>query len=46
MDYVTEAKKWVWRAQESGHPDDKVAHLKMAEWCLSKATEERGDDLS
>ena len=42
---VTEAKQWIWRAQESGRPDEKAAHLNMAERCLSKVSEERADGL-
>ena len=43
MDWVREANKFMWRAREVVHPDERAAHLKMAEWCLSKATESRHD---
>jgi hypothetical protein len=45
MDFVTEAMKSICRAQDSGHPDEKAAHLNMAERCLSKVSEERADGL-
>ena len=31
MDWVLEAKKFIWRAQEARDPDEKTAHLKTAE---------------
>jgi hypothetical protein len=40
MDYVSEAKKFLWRAKDACQPEEKSAHLKVAEWCLSKAMEE------
>jgi len=46
MDPIVEAKKFVWRAQDALNLDEKAAHLKMAEWWLSKATEERDELLT
>jgi hypothetical protein len=39
-----EAKKFVERAHQATHPEVIKEHLKMAEWCLSQAIEERGGD--
>ncbi len=44
MDYVVEAKKFVERAHQESHPEVVKEHLKMAEWCLKQALEERGDN--
>ena len=45
MDYVIEAKKFVQRAHEADHPEVIKEHLKMADWCLSQAIDERGDKI-
>jgi hypothetical protein len=42
MDYLIEAKKFVERANEAAHPVIKQ-HLKMAEWYLAQAIEERNE---
>jgi hypothetical protein len=41
MDYEIEAKKFIWRAQDTDIVDEKSRHLEMAEWCLTQATEKR-----
>ena len=41
MDFVEEAKKFIRRAAEAGHPDVVKEHLKMADWCLAQAIEDR-----
>lgn len=41
MDFVDEAKKFIQRATEAGHPDVVKENLKMADWCLGQAIEER-----
>ena len=41
MDYLIEAKKFVERAHEAAHPEVIKQHLKMAEWYLAQAIEER-----
>jgi len=43
MDYLIEAKKFVQRAHEAAHPEVIKQHLKMAEWYLSQAIEERNE---
>jgi len=47
MDFVDEAKKFIQRATEADHPDVVKENLKMADWCLGQAIEERsGDSLA
>jgi hypothetical protein len=46
MDYVIEAKKFVQRANEADHPEVIKEHLKMADWCLKQAIDERDDKPS
>ena len=46
MDYVLEAKKFVQRANEADHPEVIKEHLKMADWCLKQAIDERDDKPS
>ena len=41
MDYVDEAKKFIKRAANAGHPEVVKENLKMADWCLGQAIEER-----
>jgi hypothetical protein len=41
MDYVDEAKKFIKRAVDAGNPDVVKENLKMADWCLGQAIEER-----
>lgn len=41
MDYLLEAKKFIQRAREAVNREVIEQHLKMAEWCLSQAIEER-----
>jgi hypothetical protein len=41
MDYLIEAKKFIQLALDAVHPDVIQNQLKMAEWCLSQAIEER-----
>ena len=43
MDYVIEAKKFVQRANEADHPEVIKEHLKMADWCLKQAIDERSE---
>jgi hypothetical protein len=43
MHYLIEAKKFVQRAHEAAHPEVIKQHLKMAEWYLSQAIEERNE---
>jgi hypothetical protein len=43
MDYVVEAKKFVQRANEADHPEVIKEHLKMADWCLKQAIDERSE---
>ena len=43
MDYVVEAKKFVQRANEADHPEVIKEHLKMADWCLKQAIDERNE---
>ena len=43
MDYVVEAKKFVQRANEADHPEVIKQHLKMADWCLKQAIDERNE---
>jgi len=43
MDYLIEAKKFVERAHEAAHPEVIKQHLKMAEWYLEQAIEERSE---
>ena len=43
MDYVIEAKKFVQRANEADHPEVIKEHLKMADWCLKQAIDERNE---
>jgi hypothetical protein len=43
MDYLIEAKKFVERAHEAAHPEVIKQHLKMAEWYLAQAIEERNE---
>lgn len=42
MDFVDEAKKFIKRAADADHPDVVKENLKMADWCLGQAIEERG----
>lgn len=39
MDFVEEAKKFIQRAADAGHPDVVKENLKMADWCLNQVTE-------
>ena len=41
MDYLLEAKKFIQRARDAINPEVIEQDLKMAEWCLSQAIEER-----
>lgn len=41
MDFVDEAKKFIKRAADAGNPDVVKENLKMADWCLGQAIEER-----
>jgi hypothetical protein len=41
MDFVLEAKKFVQRANDANHPEVIKEHLKMADWCLKQAIDER-----
>ena len=43
MDYLIEAKKFVERAHEAANPEVIKQHLKMAEWYLAQAIEERNE---
>jgi hypothetical protein len=43
MDYVIEAKKFVQRANEADHPEVIKEHLKMADWYLKQALDERNE---
>jgi hypothetical protein len=43
MDYISEAKKFVERAHEAAHPEVIRQHLKIAEWFLDQAIEERNE---
>jgi hypothetical protein len=43
MDYISEAKKFVERAHEAAHPEVIRQHLKIAEWYLVQAIEERNE---
>jgi hypothetical protein len=43
MDYISEAKKFVERAHEAAHPEVIRQHLKIAEWYLDQAIEERNE---
>ena len=43
MDYVIEAKKFVQRANQADHPEVIKEHLKMADWCLKQAIDERNE---
>jgi hypothetical protein len=42
MDFVDEAKKFIQRAVDAANPDVVRENLKMADWCLGQAIEERG----
>jgi len=45
MDYITEAKKFIQRAQDASYPEVISQNLSMADWCLTEAIKERdGDD--
>ena len=46
MDFVTEAKKFIERATGAHSPDVIKEHLKMADWCLGQAIEERDGTLA
>jgi hypothetical protein len=37
MDFVEEAKKFIQRAANAGHPEVVKENLKMADWCLGQA---------
>ena len=39
MDFVDEAKKFIQRAADAGHPEVVKENLKMADWCLSQVAE-------
>jgi hypothetical protein len=41
MDYLLEVKKFIQRAREAYTPEARNQHLDMAEWCISRAIEER-----
>ena len=45
MDYVIEARKFIQRASDADNPDVVKESLKIADWCLCQAIEER-DDVS
>jgi len=46
MDFIEEAKKFIQRAANSAHPEVVKEHLKMADWCLGQAIEERDEAAS
>ena len=47
MDHLTEAKKFVQRAQNASHKEVVDQHLTIAEWYLTEAIKERdGTDAS
>ena len=37
MDFVEDAKIFIERAANAGHPEVVKEHLKMADWCLGQA---------
>jgi hypothetical protein len=41
MDHLSEAKKFIQRAQNASHKEVIVQHLVMADWYLSEAIKER-----
>ena len=41
MDYLVEAKKFIRRAHDAYNSEVKDQHLEMADWCLSRAIEQR-----
>jgi hypothetical protein len=41
MNFVDEAKKFIQRAADARHPEVVKEQLKMADWCLDQAIEER-----
>ena len=41
MNFVDEAKKFIQRAADARHPEVVKEQLKMADWCLNQAIEER-----
>jgi hypothetical protein len=41
MDYLTEARKFVQRAQDASHKEVIEQHLAMADWYLREAISER-----
>lgn len=41
MDFVEEAKKFIQRAADAGHPEVVKENLKMADWCLNQVAEEQ-----
>jgi hypothetical protein len=43
MDFLIEAKKFVERAHEAAHPEVIKEHLKIADWYLAQAIEERDE---
>ena len=43
MDCITEAKKFVQRAQEASHREVVNQHLAMADWYLNEALKERDE---
>jgi hypothetical protein len=45
MDYVVEARKFVQRADKADHPEVIKQHLKMADWYLKQAIDERNEPL-
>ncbi len=45
MNHIAEAMKFIWRAHDAVDRHEITAHLKMAEWCLSRATKDRDDEL-
>lgn len=46
MEYLLEAKKFIQRAREAYTPEARNQHLDMAEWCISRAIEERDQSAS
>jgi hypothetical protein len=44
MDCITEAKKFIKRAQEAHHPEVIYQHLAMADWYLSEAMKEQNGE--
>ena len=44
MDYLVEAKKFIQRSRDARQPEVVSQNLSMAEWCLSQAIAERGEE--